>query len=217
MQRRLIAAIAAVILAGIGAILLFNYVATADARAMEGQTPTKVLVVTQPIESGTLGSRLAGFVETRELPLKAIVPGALTSLDQVAGLATITSLTPGEQLIASRFAEPGTSADGEVAIPNNMQLVTVALEAQRSVGGQLAPGDKVAIYVTQDEKTQQILQSVLVVKAGEEESAGAITLALAPADAQKVILATEASKIWLVKEAKNPSGTTPLDINQLIR
>lgn len=217
MQRRLIAAIAAVILAGIGAILLFNYVATADARAMEGQTPTKVLVVTQPIESGTLGSGLAGLVETRELPLAAIVPGALTSLDQVAGLATTTSLAPGEQLIASRFAQPGTSADGEVAVPNEMQLVSIALEAQRSVNSQLAPGDKVAVYVTQDEKTQQILQRVLVVKAGGEESAGAITLALAPADAQKVILAVEASKIWLVKEAKNPSGTTPLDIKQLIR
>jgi pilus assembly protein CpaB len=217
MQRRLIAAIAAVILAGIGAILLFNYVATADARAMEGQQPTDVLVVTQPIEAGTLGSHLAGYVEKRQLPLTAIVPGALTSLDQVAALATTTDLAPGEQLITSRFAEPGTSADGEVAIPNDMQLVSIALEAQRTVGGQLAPGDKVAIYVTREEKTQQILQSVLVVKAGGEESGGTITLALAPANAQKVILATEASKIWLVKEAKNPSGTTPLDIKQLIR
>ena len=60
MQRRLIAAIAAVILAGIGAILLFNYVSSADARAMAGQEPTQVLVVTKDIPAGTLGKTLGG-------------------------------------------------------------------------------------------------------------------------------------------------------------
>lgn len=212
MQRRLIAAIAAVILAGIGAVLLFNYVATADSRAMAGQQPVNVLVVTQPIKAGAAVSELAGSVETRQIPQVAVVPGALTSLDQVAGKVTISSLQIGEQLIESRFAEPGTAADGTVEVPADMQVVTISLEPQRVIGGTLSAGNKVAIYVTYDNKIQQILQSVTVVSTTE----GMITLALRPAEVQRVVLGQQSGQVWLAKEAKNPSGTSPLDAKQLI-
>jgi pilus assembly protein CpaB len=215
MQRRLIAAIAAVVLAGIGAILLFQYVTTADDRAMEGQDPVSVLVVTQPIASGTLGSQMAGSVELQQLPRKAVNGNSLTSLDKVAALATTTNLIVGEQVLESRFAQPGTTSDGAVSVPNNMQLISLTLEAQRSGGGQLAAGDKVAVYVTEDDKTQQILQSVLVVSSGGESS-NLLTLAIEPQKVQRVILAAEASRLWLVKEAKDPSATSPLDIKHLI-
>jgi pilus assembly protein CpaB len=219
MQRRLIAAITAVILAGVGAILLFNYVATADTRAMAGQHPTNVLVVTTAIPAGTLGSQLSGYVEMRQLPAVAIVPGALTTLDTVATKAVTTNLQVGEQLITARFAAPGTSANGEIAVSNDKQLLTIQLEAQRILGGKLAPGDKVAVYVTVSGKTletQEMLQSVQVVRVGDANAPGLITLALSPSDAQRVILAIEAGKVWLAQEAKNPASTTPLQLNQLV-
>ncbi|MBI5027819.1 MAG: hypothetical protein HZB48_03210, partial [Actinobacteria bacterium] len=56
MQRRIIAAVAAVLLAGIGAVLLYSYVNTAEARAMSNMAPTSVLVVTKVIPAGTSGS-----------------------------------------------------------------------------------------------------------------------------------------------------------------
>lgn len=212
MQRRLIAAIAAVILAGIGAVLLFNYVATADSRAMAGQQPVDVLVVTQPVKAGVLASELVGSVEKHQIPQVAVVPGALTSLDQVAGMSTTTSLQPGEQVISSRFAEPGTASDGTVTVPADMQEVTIALEPQRMIGGALTPGSRVAIYLSYDNKIQQILQNVLVVNTPE----GMTTLALRPTDVQRVVLGLQNGQLWLAKEAKNQSGTTPLDAKQLI-
>jgi pilus assembly protein CpaB len=219
MQRRLIAAITAVILAGVGAILLFNYVATADTRAMAGQHPTNVLVVTTEIKAGALGSQLSGFVEMKQVPAAAIAPGALTSLDEVATKAVTTNLQVGEQLIAARFAAPGTTANGEVAVGNDKQLVTIQLEPQRILGGKLTPGDKVAVYVTVSGKTletQEMLQSVVVVRVGDESAPGLVTLALSPNDAQRVILAVEGGKVWLAQEAKNPSSTTPLQLTQLV-
>ncbi|MCE1175367.1 MAG: Flp pilus assembly protein CpaB [Propionibacteriales bacterium] len=212
MQRRLIAAIAAVILAGIGAVLLFNYVATADSRAMAGQDPVDVLVVTQAVKPGALASELVGSVEKRQIPRVAVVPGAITSLDQVAGKATTTSLQVGEQVIESRFAEPGTSADGDVQVPDDMQVVTIALEQQRTIGGTLSAGNKVAVYLTYDNKIQQILQNVTVVNTTE----GMVTLALKPSDVQRVVLGLQSGQVWLAKEAKTQSGTTPLDAKQLI-
>lgn len=212
MQRRLIAAIAAVILAGIGAILLFNYVSNADARAMAGQEPTQVLVVTKDIPAGTLGKTLSGSVQMTTLPKAAIAPGALTSLDGVAEMATTVDLQPGEQLIQSRFAAPGTTVAGEVSIPNTMQIFSVQLESQRSVGGRLTAGDKVAIYVTSNDRIKQVVAGALVVGIKDD----VVTLAANPADVQRVILGMETSKVWLAEAAKDPTAVAPMTVKQLV-
>jgi pilus assembly protein CpaB len=212
MQRRLIAAIAAVILADIGAVLLFNYVATADSRAMEGQEPVNVLVVSQPIKAGAAVSELAGSVETKQIPKVALAPGAITSLEDVKGKVTTTSLQVGEQLIQSRFAEPGTAPDGTVTVPDDMQVVTISLEPQRSIGGTVAAGSRVAVYLTYDGKIQQVMQNVLVVNSSD----GMVTMALKPTDVQRIVLSLQSGQVWLAKEAKNPSTTVPLDAKQLI-
>jgi pilus assembly protein CpaB len=218
MQRRLIAAILAVVLAGIGAILLFNYVSNADNRAMANLEPTEVYVVTAQVPAGTLGSALGGYVQKKTLPATAIVPSAITNeqeLAKIASKAAVTELQVGEQLLPSHFSEPGTTASGEVSVPNNMQEVSLSLEAQRTVNGTLQAGDKVAIYVTVDTKTQQILHDVLVVRVGTSDAA-IITLALTPANAERVILASESAKIWLAKDAKNPTDTQPVSIKQIV-
>lgn len=212
MQRRLIAAIAAVILAGIGAILLFNYVSSADARAMAGQEPTQVLVVTKDIPAGTLGKTLGGSATLTTIPRAAVAPGALTSLDGVADMATTVDLQPGEQLIQSRFAAPGTTVSGEVSIPNTMQIFSLQLETQRSVNGRLQAGDKVAVYASTADKIKQIVPGALVVGTKDD----VITLAANPADVQKVILGMETGKIWLAEAAKDPTAVAPITVKQLV-
>lgn len=211
MQRRLISALVAVILAGIGTLLLFNWVSTADARAMSGLQPTNVLVVTIQVPVGTLGSQLGAYVETRQMPASAVVPGALTSLDGIKNLAATTQLEVGEQILATRFAEPHTSDQDGVKVPNNMQLLTVALDAPHAAGGTLAPGSKVAAYVTVNGKNQLVLPQILVVASTAET----ITLALAPKDVQRVMLGTQAN-LWLVVSSKDSASTSPMTIKQII-
>lgn len=211
MQRRLISALVAVVLAGIGTLLLFNWVSAADARAMSGLQPTSVLVVSIQIPANTKGSQLGPYVETREIPAAAVVPGALTSLDSIKDLAATTQLEVGEQILPSRFAEPDTSDQGGIKVPNNMQLVTVALDAPHAAGGTLKPGDRVAAYVTVDGKNQMVLPQILVVTV----TADGVTLALTPKDVQKVMLGTQ-NNLWLVVSSKDSASTSPMTVKQIL-
>lgn len=212
MQRRLIAAILAVVLAGIGAILLFNYVSHADDRAMQNQQPVDVLVATAPIPPGTLGSAIKQFVTTKQVPKSALAPDALSTLDDVQHLATIVQLQPGQQLSMNWFGEPGTAANGDVAIPENMEVVSLKLEEQRTVGARLAAGSKISAYASLEGKTRRIFSGVLVVNSAE----GLITIAAKPVDVQNLVLSLESGKVWLAESAKLPSPVAPITVKQLL-
>jgi pilus assembly protein CpaB len=219
MQRRVIAAIAAVLLAGVGAVLLYSYVNSADKRAMAGQEATTVLVVTKVIPTGTPAEGIAPYVEVRQLPKAAVVPGAITVLNDIAGLATTTELQVGEQLMSARFADPATTQVGVVAVPKDMQEVSFLAESQRAVGSTIAAGDKVDLYVTFDDLTKLTLADVLVIKvqgaideAASESGAatgGSVTytVALKAQDVERAIYAAEHGKVWL-------SRVTPESANQ---
>lgn len=214
MQRRVIAAIAAVLLAGIGAVLLYSYVNSADKRALAGQEVVNVLVVTKVVPVGTPAEGVAPFVEVRQLPKMAVVPGALAALSEVAGLATTTELQVGEQVIAVRFADPATTKVGVVTIPKDMQEVSFGAESQRAVGSTIAAGDRVDIYVTLDGVTKLTFSNVLVTKvqggisetAGDDAAAAAVaggavtyTIALNAQDVERAVFVAESGKVWLAR------------------
>jgi pilus assembly protein CpaB len=219
---RVIAVVSAIVLAGVGALLLTGYVSRADERAMAGVESTSVLVVVEPIAEGTPVSAMAGLVSVEKYPLVAVAPGALASLDDVAGMVATTDLQPGEQILASRLADPASLlAPGEVAVPEGMQSVSVQLTPERVVGGRLAAGDTVGVLVslTGPERTHLVLQKVLVVRVqgaavGSSGEDGAepvpsgsviVTLAVSAADAEKVVFAAEHGSIWLSDEPESAS------------
>ncbi|TRW42944.1 SAF domain-containing protein, partial [Georgenia yuyongxinii] len=165
MKRRLLAAVAALVLAITGAVLLLGYVAGADARAQAGMAPATVLVATEPIPQGTAAADVAALVTAREIPAVAVVPGALASLDDVAGLVTTADVHPGEQLHAGRFADADVAvATGRIEIPADLHQVSVLLDPQRVVGGRLVAGDTVAVFVSLRDpaRTHAVLHKVLV-------------------------------------------------------
>jgi pilus assembly protein CpaB len=224
--RRLIAAIAAVLLAGVGAVLLLSYVGTADLRAMAGMETVRVLVVKKPVAEGTPAEKLAGFVTVKTLPVKAVAPGTLSSLQPIHGRVTTTTLEPGEQLLASRFIDPALLVDPhEVKIPKGMQQVSLALESQRILGGELKPGATVGVFISlpkEDKRPAQthlVFQKVLVSKvqrgsastqpdegAESDTSAGLpqgslmVTLVVTARNAEKIVFGAEHGKIWLSLE-----------------
>src|SRR4051794_28275219 len=107
MRRRLLAALAALLLAALGAVVLLAYVRGADSRALAGVQTVGVLVVDQPIPEGTPAEDLTALVRTEQLPARAAVPGRVSDLSALAGEVATVDLQPGEQLLASRFAAPG--------------------------------------------------------------------------------------------------------------
>lgn len=173
MKSRLLAGIAALVLAVVGAILVVSYAQGADSRAVQGLEPVTVLVVNKAVPAGTPVAALKAFVTSEELPGKAVTKSALQNLDGLAGKVTAVDLLPGEQLVAERLIEPeALKTSGSVDIPKGLQEVSFQLEPQRVVGGRLVPGDHVGIFISlknggleakpEKETTQLTIHKVLV-------------------------------------------------------
>ncbi|MFC8799370.1 Flp pilus assembly protein CpaB [Promicromonospora sp. NPDC057138] len=234
MRSRIIAAVAAILLAIVGVVLLTGYVVGADQRAMAGMKTTSVLVVTEPVKAGTPAKDLAELVEPKVLPAKAVAPGALTSLEDVAGKVATADLVAGEQLLADRFEAPEKAKDkGAVDVPEDMQEISIMLESQRVVGSTITAGETVGVFATYHEgrkPTHQVLHQALVTRIengvapsdakpdaesdaeeGAEPAAPAVpegsvvvTLALSAPDAETLVWSQEIGTIWLSRE---PEGT----------
>ncbi len=135
-------------LAVVGAILVVSYAQGADSRAVQGLEPMTVLVVNKAVPAGTPVAALKEFVTSEELPGKAVTKSALQNLDGLAGKVTAVDLLPGEQLVAERLVAPeALKTSGSVEIPKGLQEVSFQLEPQRVVGGRIAAGDHVGVFI----------------------------------------------------------------------
>lgn len=236
MRRRLIAAFAALLLTGAGAVVLLTYVQGADARALAGTETAEVLVVRTPVPAGTPGEELAAMVSTELLPAKAVADGAVADLGELTGRVATTELQPGEQVLAARFAAPtDVRTPGTVPVPPGAGEVSVLLEPQRAVGGRLTAGDTVGVFVSLSQDvggaTHAVLHGVLVTQvqgapapvdpaaAGATETASTggaaptgsvlVTLAVPAAQAEAIVFGMEHGTVWLTLENQetDTSGT----------
>jgi pilus assembly protein CpaB len=235
MRRRLLAAIAALVLLVAGTAVLVAYVRGADARALAGARTVEVLVVDELIPRGTPGSELTELVRTDVLPAKAALQGRVTDLSTLTGRVSTVDLQPGEQLLITRFENPDDlQAAGTVAVPPGAQEVSILLEPQRAVGGRLAAGDTVGVVVSVSlasvPATHAVLHDVLVTQVqgapapaaaeGDPEMASAgsaapsaslmVTLAVSAAQAEAVVFGVEHGTVWLTlqPDGADNSGTS---------
>lgn len=168
MKRRIVAASVAIMVALISGVLLLNYVASADQRAMAGMQTREVLVVTGQVAEGTAASQLGDRVALRELPAKAVAQGAVSDLSKLAGSVTNTDLEPGEQVLSTRFSDPASLRQtSTVKVPKGFSEVSVLLEPQRVVGSNLSIGDRVGVIISvgdnaKDARTHLTLNQVLI-------------------------------------------------------
>jgi pilus assembly protein CpaB len=209
-RRRILVLVAALITAALGTALVFMYANRAQDSARGGQEQVEVLVATASIPVGTTGMAVteAGSVELRTLPASSVPPGALSDLTPVVDEVTITSVFPGQVLLAPMF---GTEQQAErgLSLPQGTMAVAVQLGDPERVAGFVRPGSDVAVFVTTAAtgaeprtSTSLLLERVPVLAVGTSTATGAaatspeqipttiLTLALTQQQAQKVILAT---------------------------
>jgi pilus assembly protein CpaB len=237
-SRRLLAAFAALILIVAGSLVLLTYVRGAEARAFAGTRTVEVLVVDQVVPEGTAGEDLTSFVTTTTLPAKAALPGRVRDLDALAGRVATVDLQVGEQLLSNRFERPeDRQAPGSVPVPAGLQEISVLLDPERTIGGRLAAGDTVGIYLSQvlpdgTGQTSAVLHSVLVSQvqgapaapaesadgtetaaAGMPSTSLMVTLALTAKDAETVVYGKEHGTLWLSLETTgdDTTGTRVID------
>lgn len=227
MKSRLVATIIAVVLAIVGALLIFTYVGNAEERAIAGLEPSSVLVIKEAVPAGTPVESLKESVTVAQLPASAVAPSALRDLTDSTGKVTAVDLVPGEQLLTERLVAPDqVQAAGSVKVPEGMQEVSFQLEPQRVAGGRLAPGDHVGVFISMDsggleenpdkETTHLVVRKALVTsmqrapqpvtEEGQDDAQALpegtmlVTVAVDDAAAQKIVFAAEFAKIWLSKE-----------------
>jgi Flp pilus assembly protein CpaB len=225
MRIRIIGAILALVLAVAGTIAVVLYVRDADRRAAEGAELVPVYVVSDTIPQGTPAERLRDLVTLSRYARSAVHPDAVSSLGELAGQVSTITLLPGDQLVASRFADPADlAAQGNVVVPDGMQEVTIALPVEQVVGGAVRGGDRVGLVVsTVDAEggavSRFVFHKVLVTRtqAGDnfvpdpsaQDAAPVatimVTLALTTPDIERVVWAAEQQQndrggIWLTLE-----------------
>jgi pilus assembly protein CpaB len=226
MKSRLIAGVAAILLAIIGGMLVFTYAGNADDRAVAELQPVDVLVVQKPVPAGVAVEQLGEHLTLETLPGAAVTASALKDLKTSAGKVTATALVPGEQLLAERLIAPeDVPAPTAVDVPKGLQEVSFQLEPQRVVGGKVIPGDRVGIFISMaegglrdspGETTQLALSKVLVtgmqrapqpaMEDGTEnpealpEGTMLVTVAVDDRTAQKIVFASEFGRLWLSKQ-----------------
>jgi pilus assembly protein CpaB len=148
MGRRSLLLVAAVVLAGLGATLVFWYAHGADQRAAQNQTLRAVLVATSTIPAGTTAASLigSGSVQLRQIASGSVAPGALSNLAAVGSLTTLEAVFAGEQLLIAQFG--ATTALTSLPIPDGLMAVSVQLGDPERVAGFVTAGSQVAVFVT---------------------------------------------------------------------
>jgi pilus assembly protein CpaB len=152
MGRRTIGILVGLLLATTGTVLLVLYVGGAENRALQGQRVIEVLVADVVIPRGTPATELDGLVRPLRVPEVAQVPGSLNDLGALDPQTVATvDILPGEQLTVARFL-PASELNlrGGVDLPEGLQELTLALAAQRVVGGSVAAGDLVGVVASFD-------------------------------------------------------------------
>jgi pilus assembly protein CpaB len=156
-RNRVLGAVAALLLAALGTALVMMYVGGAEERAFAGVETTPILIVTQPVPAGTPADIALQSAELQELPARAVAADAVVDGAAVADLVTTVDLVVGEQLLSSRFASPEkVTADEAIEVPTGEQELSISLDAERTVGGQLVPGDTVGVFISIGNGTEQL-------------------------------------------------------------
>jgi pilus assembly protein CpaB len=223
MSRRTALLLAALGLAAIATLLIFLWLQGVNDRAIEGQEPVEVLVVTQPVAAGTTGTAAsnAGAFELQTLPRDAVAEGAISSIDPIANQVALSPLFVGEQVLVQKFGAPASSATA--AIPEGKIAVSINLGDPQRVAAFLAPGSNVAIFLTAEQTTgaaagepatRVLIPTVQVIATGstttltrtttdssgtqteEQFPVALLTLAVDQAQAEKIIYAQTLGELY---------------------
>ncbi len=203
MNRKWIGVLVSITLVALGTFVLVRYVQGAEERALAGEETVEVLVVNTAVPRGAAAEDLQGKVDTVLVPVKVQAPGSVADLSALAGTFASVDLVPGEQLLASRFvsAEEFTALD-DFPLPAGLLEVTLSLSPDRALGGELIPGDEVAI-----------IASFAPFTLTEDESAGVqIEEAIQQSEEDETIQQSEEN----TTERKTPSSTHLIIHNALV-
>jgi Flp pilus assembly protein CpaB len=248
MKERGLVVVLAFLLAIGATAAVFLYVNGVKSSATTGGTTTNVIVSKQTIPAGTGLDALvsSGAFVTKSIPTDDVVPGATTSIQQLQGKTTSSTILAGEQIPIARVT--GTEAGGPLAIPKGMQAETFQLSAAEGVSGHVFQSSHIAIYATFDGASISGKSSPPAVTGGSGGSGGEtvtvdlvpdvqvldvirpeaksttssqflVTLALTPQDAQRLAYTLDQGRVWvaLLPPGEQGKSQKPIDLADVVK
>ncbi|KRE62295.1 RcpC/CpaB family pilus assembly protein [Nostocoides sp. Soil756] len=150
MGRRILAIIAAAVIALVGAVLVLVYARGADARAVAAASPVPVYVTNQVVPAGTSlkdAVRLGEVSQTR-VAARAKPAGALETIDETNGaLVALTDIQPGQYVLSAAFGDTPVGQKA-IQVAAGKLAVSVQLADPARVGTFVTPGSYITIFMT---------------------------------------------------------------------
>jgi pilus assembly protein CpaB len=173
------------------------------------------------------------MVSLEEWPKDKVPRGAISSLEDLENRRPRTPIIEGEPILDAKLLAPGQVSDPIGAIPKGMRLKTISVDAEKSAGGLLRPGDRVDVqlFVRKDQRTgietaksKIILQNIRVFAvdqtvqrstdgADERTIAKTVSLMLTPKQASELTLAEQVGEISLIP--RNPDDEEVADWDEI--
>ena len=226
-HRTLIVMTVAVATAGLAAFGVYQAIQKMPLRKVEMQT-VPVVVATRAIPVGT---RLtADDVKVVAWPANTQLQGAFSNIPAVVDRGVIAPIGLNEPLTNARIAGPEAGAGLPPIIPAGMRAISVRVNEVVGVAGFVLPGTRVDVLVAvgddgddsnkKEPMARTVVSNVQVLTAGtrydQDESKNGkaqrstvVTLAVLPADGERIALASAEGKLSLV--LRNPLDVDPAD------
>jgi pilus assembly protein CpaB len=226
-HRTLIVLAVAVATAGIAAFGVFQAIQRMPVRQVEMET-VPVVVAKRTL---TVGTRLtADDLKVAAWPSRTPVAGAFADPATVIDRGVIAPIAENEPVTTTRVAGPEAGAGLPPIIPAGMRAISVRVNEVVGVAGFVLPGTRVDVLVAvaddgdastrQEPMARTVVNNVQVLTAGtrydqEEAKDGkavrstVVTLAVLPADGERIALASNEGQLSLV--LRNPLDIDPAE------
>jgi Flp pilus assembly protein CpaB len=180
-----------------------------------------VLVAKSLIQKGTPGDVIGAtkLFQVTSIPRDQVKNGAYVDPKTLTGQVAAVDIYPGQQLTATDFTIANVNALTQ-RLARDQRAVVIPLDSPSEVGGQIASGDHVDVWVVLSAQAangvsrpvvRQVLQNMYVLNAGT--NGGNVTIRATPKQSGMLIFAASNAKIWLVlRPAVGSTATTPPQI-----
>jgi pilus assembly protein CpaB len=218
----IILGVGAAVLAAIALLVYLNqYRNSVDS----GAQPMSVLVAKSLIQKGTPGAVVGStsLFQVASIPRDQLKTGAFIDPKTLTGKVATTDIYPGQQLTAADFGV-GTGNVLTQNLARDQRAVVVPLDVPAQVGGQIAAGDRVDVWVLLSAQgsngvsrpiVREVLQDMRVLAV----AASNVTFRATPRQAGQLMFASQNARIWLtLRPAVSSTNSKPpvVSINDLL-
>src|SRR6266550_316594 len=192
----------AVALAAVAALLTSFYVTSYKRHVQRSEDHVTVLVAKHDIPQGTSGADAAGMLSRIDVPRRSVVPGAISSPDQIANLVA-TQVTLQGQQVTTRTFSPVAESGVRAGLKGTLRAFQVQGDANQTLAGP-AVGSKLTsglqnnfsvLLAVTDQQAQKLLFVVSQTGSGSQGNGAGWSLQLRP----------------VVHSADSPESVTTLD------